>query len=451
MAGESGEDELERSLRYSIREGAAQSVMLGFGEYYLSPYAVALRATGFQVGVLSSLPRLLGALSQLGSSRVLKLVGARKPIITTTTLLQALMWLPILCVMLLDDNRVWYLIFFAVIYHSLGGFQQPVWTSLIGDIVPKGCRGKYFGKRNCVTGLTSFLSIVLAGLLLDHFTELHMVYGFIPLFLVAFYARLVSNIYMKKIYEPPYKPKPGADFSFLAFLARMGKTNYGLFVLYLSLMSFAVQIAAPYFVVYMLEDLGFTYLEYMVVTSSAAITSFLSMTLWGNYTDLFGNKTILRLTGLLIPLIPILWLVSSSVPYLIAVQAFSGFIWAGFNLSAFNFIFDTTSPEKRARCVAYYNVLNGLAIFSGAMFGGALLRLEPVFWSRIHLLFMVSGVSRFLVSLSLLSKIREVREVDKLTGAQLVWRIFAVEPVRGLRYLMVAFRNHNRNNKNRKP
>ena len=57
-----------QTMKTSIREGQAWAVMTGAGEAYIVPFAVALSATNAQVGMLSSLAGLLGAVSGAVSS-----------------------------------------------------------------------------------------------------------------------------------------------------------------------------------------------------------------------------------------------------------------------------------------------------------------------------------------------------------------------------------------------
>jgi hypothetical protein len=45
----------------------------------------------------------------------------------------------------------------------------PVWSSLIGDLVPAGIRGRFFGRRNRATGMSTF------GVFLRRFREVRPV------------------------------------------------------------------------------------------------------------------------------------------------------------------------------------------------------------------------------------------------------------------------------------
>ena len=110
-------------------------------------------------------------------------------------------------------------------------------------------------------------------------------------------------------------------------------------------------------------------------------------------------------------MLPVLWVFSTKFAYLIGIQVLGGIVWAGFELSSFNFVFDTTTPEKRARCVSYYNMINGVMIFLGTIAGSLIIKYNALFWSKYYLAFIVSGAARFLVALVFLPKLREVRKV----------------------------------------
>jgi MFS family permease len=85
----------EVSLRHSLKDAAAYAVMMGIGETYLSAFALFLKASTPQIGLLASLPPLLGSLAQIVSAWLGRLAGRRKPIILAGAGLQALAWLPI--------------------------------------------------------------------------------------------------------------------------------------------------------------------------------------------------------------------------------------------------------------------------------------------------------------------------------------------------------------------
>ena len=253
--------------------------------------------------------------------------------------------------------------------------------------------------------------------------------SFTIIFFIAFISRMICLMYLKKMYEPPQTIKEEHRFTILDFLKRLRRSNFGRFVIFVAAVNFTVYMVSPFFAVYMLRDLDFNYMVYTIVTIAAQLTMFSSMRVWGLHADRVGNRKILKTTSVFIPFIPILWLFSHNVIYLIMVQIFAGFIWAGFNLSASNFIYDAVTPPKRTRCIAYFNVINGLAIFCGAAAGGYLLKvLPPLFGYRILTLVLISGILRGMAAF-LCSYIREVRSVREISSRELFYSIIGLRRI----------------------
>jgi len=224
--------------------------------------------------------------------------------------------------------------------------------------------------------------------------------------------RFFSYFFLNKMHDPAMDFSKDGYFSFVSFYKRLKQSNFAKFTLYVSLVTFTTNLAGPFFAVYVLKDLEFNYLTYTLWIVIAAIASLVTMTYWGKRVDSFGNIRILRLTSIMVPITPILYLFSKETYWLMFIQIVSGIVWAGFNLSAGNFIYDSAIPEKRARCIAYFNVSNGTALFFGAILGGFMIRYLPaIFGSKLLTLFLLSGILRGLVAIIMVPMIKEVRKI----------------------------------------
>ena len=62
----------EKTRRLSVKEAGIYSVSDGFGFRNVSPYALALGAGNTAIGLLSSLPSLIGNFSQLFTARLMR-------------------------------------------------------------------------------------------------------------------------------------------------------------------------------------------------------------------------------------------------------------------------------------------------------------------------------------------------------------------------------------------
>ena len=412
---------IRKSLIYSYIDGIFASIMAGLRDTFIIPFAVALGAVTSQIGLLSAVPTLISSLVQIKSADVTERLKSRKRVINISVFIQAFMFLPILLVpFILDKGRIHFLIFFYVLHLSFGNFAMPPWGSLIAKYVPANKRGKYFGFRNKTLGFISVASAFAGGFLLNRFSKDNIFIGYAILFLVALITRLISWYYLNKMYEPPFRVNEEAKFTFFEFVSRIKKSNFTRFVFYVGAMLFCVNIASPFFPVYMLKDLKMSYPVYTLVTMAATITVLVVMDRWGRRADIFGNIKVLRICSFFIPLVPILWLFSKNTVYLVIIQIISGFFWSGFNIAISNFIYDAVSPPKRTRCIAYFNVINGIATFFGALLGGYAAKfLPPIFGYKLLALFLISGVLRFFVAIFSLF-LKEVRPVQQTTSFRLL-------------------------------
>jgi MFS family permease len=186
-----------------------------------------------------------------------------------------------------------------------------------------------------------------------------------------------------------------------------------------ALIFFATNIAGPFFAVYMLRDLKFNYVTYMLIIAFNAIANLVSLTFWGRRADRAGNIKVIRVTSLLLPFVPLVWLGSSNVYYLMGAEILSGFAWSGFNLSIVNFVYDASEPENRTKYIALFNSIVLVAGCLGALTGGYLApHLPAVLGYQMRTLFTISGVLRGLVVVCFLRLISEVRHVPKMNIVQ---------------------------------
>ena len=422
------EEELKKKAsELSIKEGSFYSIMDGMGLRYITPFALALGASNKQIGFLTSLPSMIGNFSKIFTPRYMEKTS-RKKIIVYGTLLQALMWLVLLLIgyfyfsgKISGSAAVLVIIAYTLLI-LFGAFTSPAWSSWMKDIVTVNS-GKYFGRRSKITGFIALLAMLIGGFILDYFNKSQVFIGFVILFVLAFFGRFVSSMIFRKKYEPKLHLEQGYYFSFGQFLRKM-PNNFGNFVIFLTMVQLATAIASPFFTVYMLKDLGFGYVSWILVNMIAPLVTLVFLTGWGKFADKYGNLRVMRICGFLTPLIPLFYLFSIwLIPfghyvvliYLIAVEAFSGFAWAGFNLSSSNFIYDAVTRERMALCVAYSDILNGIGIFLGATLGGFISGSNFIIFGLTPILFvfLISFVARFLAATIFLPRIKEVRDVEK--------------------------------------
>jgi MFS family permease len=425
--------DVKESLRASFKDGIFAALMGGVTDHYATPLALFLGATVLQVGLVSALPNLLSSLSQLFAVRVIYWVGGRVKVLVRLVLTQAslLLGISVLAAVHGQNGVAWFLVLLTLAA-SCGGLAGPAWGSLMSDYIPARKRGQYFGWRSSVLGGVSVTSVCAAGILLYSFRRLGYDGGFVVLFCLAASARYISAYFLKQMHEPPHRKDPASDFTFLMFVARFRESNFLKFVIFAASLNFASFLAAPFFAVFMLRDLQLNYLTYMALQVSSSLIALLALPLWGRHADLVGNVKVLRLSSFFAVLVPFLWLVSHNPIFLMLIQMWAGFSWSGVTLSSANFIYDAVTPQKRVRCIAYFNVINGVSVFLGSASGGLLAsRLSPLFGYRLLGLFVLSGVCRFFAFVLLSDRFSEVRRARAVSIGELFFSVVGIRPLVG--------------------
>ena len=425
------------SLRYSLLDGAAFSLMLGSAESYFQAFAVFLKATVSQVGIVYTVPMFVATLIQLHGSSLLRWIRSRKNLTVLTGALRSLLFVPLILVYYMGVARVWVLLGLICMYFALNYLPIPAWTSWMRDLVDENRRGAYFSRRNRLSNLVALLGIVFAGLILEYF-KVRPFLGFTLIFSVALAGSIGSTIFLSLKYDVPYTETPPDREGFFRFSLRMFRSNYGRFVLYNFSLYLAVFFSGPFFVPYMLKDLGFSYFQFMIATSIVVLLKFVTLTLWGELADRYGNKKILVLSSLLIAVLPLLWIVSPAFWWICLIQALGGLIWSGFDISALNFAYDVLPAEKVTRHTSYLIFYRGLAIFIGGLIGGLLIHHFSLLGSKYYGNFLLSGVLRILIAVPFLFFLKEERSVEQISYRNLMFKLISVGPRRGLQLFLIG-------------
>jgi len=396
--------------------------MYGLAEnIYLVPFALLFNASVLQVSFISASNQLGIGVGQLMGAKFVNLFPKyRKIIPMVTNILHAGSWLLIFFLTVITKN-----VYFIIALYCLGvlstNFGGPAWVSWMNDIVPEKVRGEFWGHRNRILGIYQFIGIIAAGLLLYFFKEFNKeILAFGIVFVAAFIFRFSSLYPLKKQYAPQMTvPEKGQVFRFKIFLAKLATTNFGKFSMFCFFMTFSVNLMAPLVPVYVLKSLGFNYIQYMTVMMLSLILSFVFMNYWGPLSDKYGNHRILFITAIGLPLLSTLWLFIKNFYLLCILQTVSGFVWAGFNLSMTNFIFDAVRKENISKIMAYFNALNNFSAFFGSILCGFAanfidyyLKLNDKFLNKFIIIFFVSSVLRVIIIILFSKRFKEVRSVE---------------------------------------
>jgi len=396
-------------------DAAAYALMVGFGETYLPAFALAVGLGPVAAGMVATVPVLVGAIVQLVTPAGVARMGTNRGWVVGCTTVQALSFVPFVLWALRGSAGLVELLVAASIYWAAGMAGAPAWNSWLATIVPPRIRTRLFAHRNRLGQFGTCIGFVAGGLLL-RFAEHRQValLAFAVIFALAALARLVSTALLAACSEP--EPTAGRDMEaarngqpawvqFAATLRGMARRPSGRLVAFLCTFVFGAQVAAPYFIPYMLRERGFSYLAFTVVMASSFLAKALVLPALGRLASRVGPVRLLWIATLSITPLALLWLPSANVPYLMGVQVIAGTCWAAYELAVALLLFEAVGDRERTGVVTVYNLGLAVAMVAGASCGGALLR----WWGETPAAYAAVFIVSSLVRLAALPLLRHVR------------------------------------------
>jgi len=406
--GWSGELEpaTQRNLRWFFFDGLFFSVSDAIVLTYLTLYLLALGASSSQIGFMASLASLSAMLLLIPGAMLAERLGKRKPIVVMASSVSRISLLLLAVTPFLFDGTfaVYFAIGLKILADGMSNLGIPAWTSLSADIVPLQRRGAYFGTRNIAMAIANMTTILLVGFLLTHMDSLD---GYQMVMAVAFLIGLGATYSYARIQEPPRADLVQTRQSYHpAELLKVFKSDrtFLAFCLLAMLWNVSLAIAGPFFNVHLVQNLKATAAMVGVITLVASLTSLPGLRLFGQLTDRIGPRRVLLMTGSVIPLLPLAWMVITAPWQAMVINVFAGFLWAGYNLASFNYLLLLIPADQRERYTALYQIVVMVASAAGAAAGG----IAATHWG-LTTNFALSGIGRGLAILLFVIFMRQAR------------------------------------------
>lgn len=392
-----------RNLRFFWLDGVFSSISENFYLGYVTLFALAFGASNGQVGMVTAAGNLLGAISLFPGARLVERWGRRKPLILWSAGgLGRFVLLGLALVPFLTDRpalAIALIILLNGLRAFMGSLANPAWTAMVADLVPGYLRANYFSRRNFAIGLAALVVAPIAGQIINvgnDFAGFNFL-GYQAIFLLAFLFGIISTLSFRRIDEPApseaaLRPHQRGD---LRRALRQHPAFIGL-IISAFIWNMALQVAVPFFNVYLVAELGATTTMVGAVASVSSLTALFGQRYFGRWLDRKGAIWVIMISGALIPGLPLAWMVITEPWHVGVINTFGGFLWAGYNLANFNLLLTLTPDEQRPRAVALFQTAVFSSSVAGPVLGGYL---ADVF--SYQLIFFLSAAGRLLGTLAL--------------------------------------------------
>ncbi len=464
---------LKRGLHSITIDGLMSQAMTTLtGGIFLVALAVSLNSSNFYVGLLAAIPPL-AQLFQIPAVLLIEKFKKRKIISVINSLISRLFLLAIPFFIFFTNKNMALLFLLTFIFLSavFGAVSGCSWNSWMRDLVPKNILGSFFSRRMFWSIALGLLLSMAAGYFIDLWKLLawqNIFVAYSLIFLIGAVFGLLGVYFIARIPEPKMeKQEEGAYDIWKIITAPFKEVNFKNLVIFTGSFNFAVNLAAPFFTVFMLKRLSLDFSLIIVFSIVSQIMTLLFLQLWGKYTDRFSNKSVLAVTGMLFFVCILAWSFTAmpekyflTIPLIIAIHVFTGISTAGVTVATGNIGLKLAPREQATAYLAGINLVNSLAAGFAPILGGVLadffmrrefnitlnwispdarLQIMTLYLKHWDFLFFIAFFIG-LYSLHRLSLVTEEGEVDKKIVlfefiSEVRRHVRSVSSVTGLRYL----------------
>lgn len=189
-------------------------------------------------------------------------------------------------------------LFFAILYGTISisaSLMGIAWTSWVGDFVPPDLRGRYFGKRNRLTSLSTIVFMVLSIAVLQFFEASRQAY--LILISLALFGRMVSMMILHLIQSPDPSGGVISQANWAREISDLRQQKALLrFIGFGSLAGFWLAGAGAIAALYAFNDLGATPAQFTQFSLIATISGAICLPIWGKLIDRHGAIPIIMIT-----------------------------------------------------------------------------------------------------------------------------------------------------------
>ncbi|MHC5184104.1 MAG: MFS transporter [Planctomycetota bacterium] len=378
------ESQIQSALKNISRDGmTSQAMGVLTGGAFLIAFAIKLGASNFVIGLLASIGPL-SQLLQMPSILIVEKVRNRRLITIIAATLSRICWLIIALSPFLFPAEIalGVLLVLLVVVSAFGAVSGCSWNSWMRDLIPEDIMGSFFSKRmRRATGVGIALSL-LASVYLDYwkktFPEQELA-GYSILFLVGFTAGSIGLFFLAKTPEVRMPPSEGKLKIFSLLKKPFQDENFCKLIAFMCSWNFAVNLAAPFFMVYMLKRLHLSMSFVIGLSIVNQVFNFLFLKLWGRYTDRFSNKSVLAICGPLFIVSILAWAFVMmpdkyffTIPLLIIIHVVMGLSSAGVALATGNISLKLAPKGQATAYLATNTIVNSIAAGIAPILGGML-------------------------------------------------------------------------------
>jgi MFS family permease len=396
-----------RGLPWSIGTNMANTVFSQF-IYFGAVFVLFLDRLNFsktEIGFILALVPFAGAIApfvatftaRMGVKRAFVTFYAVRKIVTVALLLT-----PWVFVTYGERTTFFFVTAIVALFSVTRAIEETAYYPWIQEFVPNSVRGKYSAMSNIFTALTGFVSVGVAGVILNRSEALS---GFMVLFAIGLFFGFVSVWASTRI---PGGARPAnVEQEERAWRDVIRDLDFRRYLIGLALLTVGTVPLASFLPLFLQEEVGLTAGNIVLLQMGTLLGTLVSSYLWGWAADRYGSKPVM-LTGMaMLLLLPILWWIMPrgvfwSLYLALGISFLQGVANLGWGIGAGRLLFVSIVPtNKKMDYLALYFAWTGIVAGISQFAGGRALDFSQGISGQFYFLRLDPYTPLFLVALVL--------------------------------------------------
>ncbi len=375
------EEQYQKGLSRILKDGYISQIMviLSTGPFLVA-YILLLGGSLFIIGLIAAIPPLCQICQIFGIRIVEKVRNRRKlSVIFLSCYRICVLMIGLIPFFFMTNYGLLFLILLITTQSIFAALGHTAWASWMHDFLPHEKLGAFFSRRIMLATIFSATASIIGGFFVDFWKDnvSKEIYAYSTLFIIAFCFGLVSIWLISKVPEPEMiLPKLHIKLKNVVSEPFRDK-NYRNLLIFLICWNFSLNLAAPFFVVYMLVRLKLSISIVLLFTALSQISNLVFLQIWGRLSDKFSNKSVLALCSPMYLFCVLLWPFTTlpekyilTIPLLIIIHIFTGIAMAGITLSINNISYKLAPKGKGTNYLAVVTFISSLTLGIAPILGG---------------------------------------------------------------------------------
>ncbi|HOZ47337.1 MAG TPA: MFS transporter [Candidatus Hydrogenedentes bacterium] len=346
---------------------------------FLVGFALLWGASNKVIGILSAIGPLSQTL-QVPAVYLVEKTRHRKALLVSTSAVSRIVWMVVAVIPFFAPRSLIIpcLLAALAVHWGLGAIGGCAFNSWLRDLIPETSTATFFARRFALAIGAGALFSLAGGYGVDVWREWFGSGGgaYSVLFALAALFGVASSVLLAHTPEPQMPPGEGMTFAGI-IREPLRNRNYRHLLVFLGWWSFAINLAAPFFAVYLLERLGLSMAWVLALTVLSQLVNVSCFNFWARLADRFSNKSVLTVCGPMFIMTLLLWPLTTlpdpyvmTIPILLLIHVLAGISTAGITLCSWNLALKSAPYGKGASYLAVNALISGLAASISPIIGG---------------------------------------------------------------------------------